>query len=238
MRLAFPVYSRTRDLDRAREPARARDPSPWRRRRAAAGDPDRHRAGADPLAVRRRLAALGSAGADPCRRRDDRRRPDGLRPSPARRWPSPRALRFNVALLAVYAGAVFATVGQGIVAVAIAVVGVYVMQLVAVYAVLFREGRRHSGRPHGRRPGARRAAGAWRCWRSGFPVAHLLRRPDAADPDRQRGRCAGAARSRPSCASSSRRLAGPQRPGAPGAAVPAARARTVRGRGAQRSAVR
>lgn len=46
---------------------------------------------------------------------------------------------FNVALLAVYAGAVFATVGQGIVAVAIAVVGVYVIQLIAVYAILFRK---------------------------------------------------------------------------------------------------
>jgi lipopolysaccharide exporter len=46
---------------------------------------------------------------------------------------------FNVALLAVYAGAVFATVGQGIVAVAIAVVGVYVVQLIAVYAILFRK---------------------------------------------------------------------------------------------------
>jgi lipopolysaccharide exporter len=48
-------------------------------------------------------------------------------------------LWFNVVLLAVYAGAVFATVGQGIVAVAIAVVAVYVAQLVAVYAVLFRK---------------------------------------------------------------------------------------------------
>jgi O-antigen/teichoic acid export membrane protein len=46
---------------------------------------------------------------------------------------------FNVVLLAVYAGAVFATVGQGIVAVAVAVVAVYVVQLVAVYGILFRK---------------------------------------------------------------------------------------------------
>lgn len=51
----------------------------------------------------------------------------------------PRALlRFNVILLAVYAGAVFATAGRGIVAVAIAVVAVYVAQLIAVYAILLR----------------------------------------------------------------------------------------------------
>lgn len=47
-------------------------------------------------------------------------------------------LRFNLVLLAVYLGAVLATVGQGIVAVAIAVVAVYVAQLVVVYAVLLR----------------------------------------------------------------------------------------------------
>jgi PST family polysaccharide transporter len=46
---------------------------------------------------------------------------------------------FNLILLAVYAGAVFATVGQGIVAVAIAVVAVYVAQLLAVYGILFRK---------------------------------------------------------------------------------------------------
>ncbi len=72
---------------------------------------------------------------------------------------------FNVALLAVYAGAVFATVGQGIVAVAIAVVGVYVVQLIAVYAILFRK-------VVGIRSAAwsatwpRRSSAAWRCWRS------------------------------------------------------------------------
>ncbi len=47
-------------------------------------------------------------------------------------------LRFNVVLLLVYAGAVFATVQQGIVAVSIAVVAVYIAQLIAVYAVLLR----------------------------------------------------------------------------------------------------
>lgn len=47
-------------------------------------------------------------------------------------------LCFNIVLLAVYALAVLATVSHGIVAVAIAVVGVYVAQIVAVYAVMFK----------------------------------------------------------------------------------------------------
>jgi O-antigen/teichoic acid export membrane protein len=48
-------------------------------------------------------------------------------------------LYFNIALLLVYGSAVFATAERGIVAVAIAVVGVYVAQLVVVYAVLLRK---------------------------------------------------------------------------------------------------
>jgi lipopolysaccharide exporter len=51
----------------------------------------------------------------------------------------PKALlRFNLAVLAGYAGAVWVSASGGIVAVSIAVVGVYLVQLVAVYAVLFR----------------------------------------------------------------------------------------------------
>ncbi len=51
----------------------------------------------------------------------------------------PKALmRFNVSVLAVYAGAVWVAAGHGIVAVSIAVVGVYVGMLVVVYGVLFR----------------------------------------------------------------------------------------------------
>ena len=51
----------------------------------------------------------------------------------------PRPLMwFNVALLAVYAGVVMATAERGIVTVAVAVVAVYLAQLVVVYTVLFR----------------------------------------------------------------------------------------------------
>jgi PST family polysaccharide transporter len=56
-------------------------------------------------------------------------------------------LGFNAGLLAVYAAAVTAVVPYGIVAVAVAVVGVYILQLVAVYAILF---RRVVGIPVGR----------------------------------------------------------------------------------------
>jgi O-antigen/teichoic acid export membrane protein len=50
-----------------------------------------------------------------------------------------RALMFfNLGLLAVYAVVVYATASYGIVAVAAAVVGVYVLQLLTVYLVLFR----------------------------------------------------------------------------------------------------
>lgn len=50
----------------------------------------------------------------------------------------PQALfRFNLAVLAVYATAVWFAAPHGIVVVSVAVVGVYLLQLVAVYAVLF-----------------------------------------------------------------------------------------------------
>ena len=86
----------------------------------------------------------------------------------------PRELmRFNVVLLAVYAAAVIATASQGIVAVAIAVVGVYILQLIAVYAVLF---RRIVGIPVGRMVGdlAPAVLGGAAVLAVGFPIAHLL----------------------------------------------------------------
>lgn len=87
----------------------------------------------------------------------------------------PRALlRFNVVLLVVYAGAVFATVGQGIVAVAIAVVAVYVAQLIAVYAILF---RRVVGIPVSRMISdlAPAVVGGLALLAACFPLTHLLR---------------------------------------------------------------
>jgi PST family polysaccharide transporter/lipopolysaccharide exporter len=86
----------------------------------------------------------------------------------------PRELmRFNVVLLAVYAAVVMATASQGIVTVAIAVVGVYVLQLVTVYAVLF---RRIVGIPVGRMVGdlAPAVLGGVAVLAAGFPIAHLL----------------------------------------------------------------
>ncbi len=87
-------------------------------------------------------------------------------------------LRFNVVVLVVYAAAVFATVGQGIVAVSIAVVAVYVAQLVAVYAVLF---RKVLGIPVGRMVGdlAPAVLGGLALLAVGFPIAHLLREAGA-----------------------------------------------------------
>jgi len=87
----------------------------------------------------------------------------------------PKALlRFNVCLLAIYAAAVFATVGQGIVAVSIAVVGVYVVQLVSVYAVLF---RRVVGIPVNQMIGdlAPAVVGSALLLAIGFPLANWLR---------------------------------------------------------------
>jgi PST family polysaccharide transporter len=91
----------------------------------------------------------------------------------------PRALLyFNIGLLVVYAGAVFATVGQGIVAVAIAVVAVYVAQLVVVYAVLL---RRVVGIPVGQMVGdlAPAVLGSLALLAVCFPLVHLLRSVDA-----------------------------------------------------------
>ncbi len=84
---------------------------------------------------------------------------------------------FNVVLLAVYSGAVFATVERGIVAVAIAVVAVYVAQLVVVYAVLF---RRVVGIPVSRMVSdlAPAVVGGLALLGVCFPVAHLLRGAD------------------------------------------------------------
>jgi lipopolysaccharide exporter len=87
----------------------------------------------------------------------------------------PKALlRFNVVLLVVYAGAVFATVGRGIVAVAIAVVAVYVAQLVVVYAVLL---RRVVGIPVSQMVSdlGPAALGSVALLAVCFPLAHLLR---------------------------------------------------------------
>lgn len=91
----------------------------------------------------------------------------------------PRALLyFNVGLLIVYAGAVFATVGQGIVAVAIAVVAVYVAQLVVVYAVLLRRvvGIRVSQMVGDLAPAV---LGSLALLAVCFPLVHLLRGADA-----------------------------------------------------------
>jgi len=86
-------------------------------------------------------------------------------------------LRFNLVLLAVYAGAVLATVNQGIVAVAIAVVAVYVAQLVVVYAVLL---RRVVGIPVGQMVTdlAPAVAGAVALMAVCFPLTHAMRAAD------------------------------------------------------------
>jgi lipopolysaccharide exporter len=92
----------------------------------------------------------------------------------------PRALLwFNVVLLVVYAGAVFATVGQGIVAVSIAVVAVYLAQLVAVYAILF---RKVVGIPVSRMVSdlAPAVVGGLALLAVGFPLARVMR--DASLP--------------------------------------------------------
>lgn len=86
-------------------------------------------------------------------------------------------LRFNVVLLAVYAGAVFATVQRGIVAVSIAVVAVYVAQLVVVYAVLL---RRVVGIPVGQMVTdlAPALAGGLALLAVCFPLTHWMRAAD------------------------------------------------------------
>jgi lipopolysaccharide exporter len=84
---------------------------------------------------------------------------------------------FNVVLLAVYAGAVFATVGQGIVAVAVAVVAVYVAQLLAVYGILF---RKVLGIPVNQMVGdlAPAVAGGLALLAVCFPLTHFMREAD------------------------------------------------------------
>jgi lipopolysaccharide exporter len=84
---------------------------------------------------------------------------------------------FNVVLLAVYAGAVFATVGQGIVAVAIAVVAVYIAQLLAVYGILF---RKVLGIPVNQMVGdlAPAVVGGLALLAVCFPVTYLMRQAD------------------------------------------------------------
>ena len=94
----------------------------------------------------------------------------------------PRALLyFNVGLLLVYAGAVFATVERGIVAVSIAVVAVYVAQLVVVYAVLL---RRVVGIRVGQMVGdlAPAVLGSLALLAVCFPLARFLRGVDAPAP--------------------------------------------------------
>jgi O-antigen/teichoic acid export membrane protein len=94
----------------------------------------------------------------------------------------PKALfRFNVCVLAVYGGAVWFTAPHGIVSVAIAVVGVYLAMLVAVYAVLF---RRVVGIPVGRMVGdlAPAVAGSIGVLAVGFPLAEVMRSAAAPAP--------------------------------------------------------
>jgi lipopolysaccharide exporter len=87
-------------------------------------------------------------------------------------------LRFNLVLLVVYAGAVFATVQRGILAVAIAVVAVYVLQLIAVYAILL---RRVVGIPVGQMVSdlAPATLGALALLAVCFPLCELMRNADA-----------------------------------------------------------
>jgi O-antigen/teichoic acid export membrane protein len=87
--------------------------------------------------------------------------------------------RFNICVLAVYAGAVWVTASHGIVAVAIAVVGVYLGMLVAVYGVLF---PRVVGIPTGRMVGdlVPAVAGSCAILALGFPLARML--DDASAP--------------------------------------------------------
>jgi PST family polysaccharide transporter len=94
----------------------------------------------------------------------------------------PRELmRFNLGVLVVYAGAVWVTAAHGIVAVAIAVVGVYVAQLVVVYGILF---RRVIGIPVGRMVAdlAPAVTGSAALLALGFPLCGALRGVGAPAP--------------------------------------------------------
>jgi lipopolysaccharide exporter len=94
----------------------------------------------------------------------------------------PKALfRFNVCVLIVYAGAVWFTAPYGITTVAAAVVGVYLAMLLAVYGILF---KRVVGIPVGRMvsdlgPGV---AGGLGVLAVGFPLAELLRSAETPAP--------------------------------------------------------
>jgi O-antigen/teichoic acid export membrane protein len=94
----------------------------------------------------------------------------------------PRALvRFNICVLVVYAGVVWVTASHGIVAVAIAVVGVYLGQLVAVYGFLF---PRVVGIPVGHMVGdlAPAVVGSCLVLAIGFPLSSLLQNTGAPAP--------------------------------------------------------
>jgi O-antigen/teichoic acid export membrane protein len=94
----------------------------------------------------------------------------------------PQALfRFNIVVLAVYAGAVWVTASHGIVAVAIAVVCVYLAMLVAVYGILF---RLVVGIPIARMVSdlAPAVAGSIAVLAIGFPLAGLLTNVGAPAP--------------------------------------------------------
>jgi O-antigen/teichoic acid export membrane protein len=94
----------------------------------------------------------------------------------------PKALfRFNVCVLVVYAGAVWFTASHGLKAVAIAVVSVYLAQLVAVYAILF---RRVVGIPVGRMVSdlAPAVVGSGAAMAVGFPLGSLLESAGAPVP--------------------------------------------------------
>lgn len=94
----------------------------------------------------------------------------------------PRPLMvFNCCVLVGYAAAVFATAGQGLVAVAVAVVGVHVAMLAAVYLILF---PRVLGMPAERLVGdlAPAVVGSAAILALGLPLASLLREAGAAAP--------------------------------------------------------
>jgi teichuronic acid exporter len=94
----------------------------------------------------------------------------------------PRALMtFNVVVLAVYAGAVWVTAPHGIVPVALAVVGLYAGMLAVVYGILF---RRVIGMPINRMVADLGPAvvGSAALVAAGFPLAELLRSAELPVP--------------------------------------------------------
>ena len=181
MRLAFPVYSRTRDLDQLRQlheratrvhaavivPLLAIgivvEPTlvPW-----LFGD-----AWVDAVLPAQLLSVAGMVAAVLT----------GF-PQVLLAAGRPKALfRFNVCVLAVYAGAVWVAAPHGITVVAGAVVVVYLAMLVAVYGILF---RRVVGISVGRMVGdlGPAVAGGLGVLAIGFPLAELLRSADTPAP--------------------------------------------------------